>query len=919
MIDKMMPQNMMQPMTPVSENSGIASGMMPEPPPPEGMQMMQQMAGQMEQVYSGLDSAEDIEDVINAMRGDDLPLSERYSELANLVGPDDAKKTPESVLTVLQPTFQILQAVPDGGIAEAPMGGVEGSEGNFSQPSATEFSDQAEAVLAMSRGEKPVKAANGYYAGDMNFMGANNPYITSNAARAKTKEALGGNVPTAMNNNLRTLPEIAFPTFSSPDIKNIKSNLTDYLGLQDKLGLRYADENVGNIAKELATFRAPFAPKAETAEELLTRRKEFMGDTDTDDTTIQGYLALADAGSRLASTPGSLLTGLTQAAGPLAANLSKIQAKKSEQEREAKGAAFDASLAQEEKLRQFNEATFTTAVTQALDNEKTNINTKNSIIATLGNKAFDKEVATTKAKNGAILSKYNLDNTNNNFKNAETWAKENSDGTIETLMFYPNSGMWQDPETNTLKKGSPPEAYRKISQPDIDDLFQTGRASKAMKALMKSGKPQKYFFPQKNEAGITTSYIRRDGVFAYGNDYFPDGKGGFIRILPGQAFRDDGKTLMEVVTEQGIQYRKVKDLETGKSYMEPIGQVANPKGAALGTNSAFQKVTITDENKQDVANKFNVQGELQNGKTYGLGNSYLYELPESSVYGKDDKGQYIIPKDERGKILKRAQGLGEFKQLFENDVQTQKYLDTFGIKGGFISFVSGNVAGLFGDTELGKALTDVNSEEYKSLFNFVTRMQKQALILSSRYAVYEQQQIEKMIPQPGEILQNPLGVLAKTQAFHRMVTQDYLTNLHLLNPEVNPNVRIAKGNIGNEQDPYDFTAEANVISENKNGDRFEYNPNRELIKRVAASGKPLKGLFATVTREQAKLMGLPPNVWQTRSGNMKEKIVIRLKTLTKEQEGRTVRSISGTLVGPSGTSTPRERGELEGTFGYFGE
>ena len=34
----------MQPMTPASENSGIASGMMPEPPPPEGMQAMQQMA-----------------------------------------------------------------------------------------------------------------------------------------------------------------------------------------------------------------------------------------------------------------------------------------------------------------------------------------------------------------------------------------------------------------------------------------------------------------------------------------------------------------------------------------------------------------------------------------------------------------------------------------------------------------------------------------------------------------------------------------------------------------------------------------------------------------------------------------------------------------------------------------------------------
>jgi hypothetical protein len=199
----------MQPMTPASENSGIASGMMPESSQQKGMQMMQQMAGQMEQVYSGLDNAEDIEDVINAMRGNQEPLSERYSELADLVGPEDAKKTPESVLTVLQPTFQILQGVPDSGIAEAPMGGVEGSEGNFSQPSATEPSDQVEAVLAMSRGEMPVKAATGYYAGDMNFMG--NPpaqygkTFPSPTSMNNAQTTMGGNVPQT-NNNAGLLP-----------------------------------------------------------------------------------------------------------------------------------------------------------------------------------------------------------------------------------------------------------------------------------------------------------------------------------------------------------------------------------------------------------------------------------------------------------------------------------------------------------------------------------------------------------------------------------------------------------------------------------------------------------------------------------------------------------------------------------------
>ena len=292
----------MQPMTAASQNSGIASGMMPPAPPPEGMmppapppegaEMMQQMAGQMEQVYNNLDNSENIEDVINAMRGDELPLSERYSELADLVGPDDAKSTPESVLTVLQPTFQMLNSVPTGGIADATAGGTETPEGNFNEPSATSSSDQAEAVLAMSRGEMPVKAAGGIYANQRNRV-AN---ILGQGERQRT-----------------------MPMSYAPDLQKIPS--IEELAPQIKSGVEAL---------------SPMLPKKLTlADEIATRQK-----------LLQPYLpkqrtALAQAGSQLASTPGSLLTGLTQAAGPLAGNLSKIAADKTKREFESKGAAFD--------------------------------------------------------------------------------------------------------------------------------------------------------------------------------------------------------------------------------------------------------------------------------------------------------------------------------------------------------------------------------------------------------------------------------------------------------------------------------------------------------------------------------------------------------------------------------------------------
>jgi len=87
--------------------------------------MLTQYAGQMED----LDNAEDYETVINGIRGDSLPIEQRYQELATVVGPEDSQATPESVLTLLQPVMQI--AMVDQGIgglaAEEMSGPVEGA------------------------------------------------------------------------------------------------------------------------------------------------------------------------------------------------------------------------------------------------------------------------------------------------------------------------------------------------------------------------------------------------------------------------------------------------------------------------------------------------------------------------------------------------------------------------------------------------------------------------------------------------------------------------------------------------------------------------------------------------------------------------------------------------------------------------
>ena len=57
----------------------------------------------------GIDMAEDAESLINALRGNEMPISARRTELAEYVGEEDAMRTPESVLAMVQPTIMMTE------------------------------------------------------------------------------------------------------------------------------------------------------------------------------------------------------------------------------------------------------------------------------------------------------------------------------------------------------------------------------------------------------------------------------------------------------------------------------------------------------------------------------------------------------------------------------------------------------------------------------------------------------------------------------------------------------------------------------------------------------------------------------------------------------------------------------------------
>ena len=129
----------------MAQQAAMMQAPMPQAPMPQDPSMDQAMAqaaqvgmdpaaveGMLSQVSEGignLDDAEDFEQVMNSMRGDEAPISERYAELAEVVGEEDAEATPESVLALVQPVMQMAQVDQGiGGLAQEEMSApVEGN------------------------------------------------------------------------------------------------------------------------------------------------------------------------------------------------------------------------------------------------------------------------------------------------------------------------------------------------------------------------------------------------------------------------------------------------------------------------------------------------------------------------------------------------------------------------------------------------------------------------------------------------------------------------------------------------------------------------------------------------------------------------------------------------------------------------
>ena len=897
-----MPQNMMQPMTPASENSGIASGMMPESSQQEGMQMMQQMAGQMEQVYSGLDNAENIEDVINAMRGNDLPLSERYSELADLVGPEDAKKTPESVLTVLQPVFQTLGAVPDGGIAEAPMGGVEGSEGNFSQPSATEPSGQAEAVLAMSRGEMPVKAATGY-SNDIPQMRFNqdNPYLRGGRPSPQAVREVSNileNNPLSFDSQkvdsppVNSIPSLTNTSFENNifrggltapepvevDMKAVEANAPRFSALYNPPAISVGETDPTKLFESRKELLSDLLPKTRTPEDILKARKDFMGDVDKDDYEAQAYTALAKAGAKIAGGTGGLLEAITDSMGTFAGDLGKIASQKSKQLRGERGSAFD--IAEKEKLSK--QSAFLSIATQAITDAGASERALGKIKNDIAQKgeAYGLDAAL-KVEQGKVTNENAL--LAATFKIAAKQAgqtplqyfKINEKGETEYLDLYQTGKTPFYFEGDKKVDGFPPEGWTRLTSENKASLAGSN------KLFSKKATPKTFtIFDQKGQPREINGFFD-SGSGTYG---YKTGKG-IVLLDPA-----DGNWMLGKIGEnvqlsgdpEGNEYMTTilpngKRIKTIYKIGGQYARTGNAYQASLDPDDPHSPYKVT--NTEVDLDKGGLDPEGTTIKRVVTGSAFLKTVPPSGVT------RQMLTKEEIQKEVGNIRTGVEALRSIESFTQTFNLGNVTGFSGSLKTILTGNLAQFLTDDMVESIVTAWDggkSQQAKSILQLAERLQQQAFILNTRFATTEQEFLRKNITvNAEEFFTDPRAALIKMSENARFIQNGLYDKRHRLDPENNPSVRIDPIPQGTKADPYVFM---DTTGEKQNAYRqYDY------LNSLAKRGVNLNGQHLKISRFNAKELGFQPKVWSRKDGNddeiMKQDfIVVPLKTINNKVE-----------------------------------
>ena len=522
---------------------GITSGLAtPEQQMDE--QVFAETANGMQNMLSDIDSAESTEGIINAMRGNQAPLEQRYQELASYVGEADAGKTPETVLTLIQPTFTMMelskQSAPAGGIADAmPMSGGDTSPGNIDMASGVRSPGMDEAVMRMTQGEQPVFRQAGSPATGENIY----PFLTSNVPQ--------------------------FQPITTTDIDRgadfYMNQLNPNIAKQQTFIDSITPERNINLLK-------PYLSQPKTTQDFLTEYQNLLGSDDKTSNQAQAYLALAKAGQNIAGSTKGLLGATIDAAGDAVPALSKLASEQTARDRALKLTA----LKESKDLEKLIEGQKLSVADKALTSKDALQNEFNKTTFAAQQKAQEFGYSLTKNNIATVNAQAKMEfDANNQFAGlgTESWAKviTNPDGS-KTLDLIPvrrtASGVLtrEGDKLVTVPEGYAPykqgmEKFQNI-KPDLGKFKSTQLLVPVTQKMIDAG-------VQDNGSG----YVELPGFYSDKGGYYVSTAGGELSLAPQGFLKGNMKDALKISDPDAAGRIRVTNIMTGNSW---ISGLVNP-------------------------------------------------------------------------------------------------------------------------------------------------------------------------------------------------------------------------------------------------------------------------------------------------------------------------------------------------------
>jgi hypothetical protein len=748
----------MPPSAPNAVGTGITSGLVPENNDPIIQQGMQQFETAVDGLYTKLDQSENIEDVMNSVRGNEQPMKARVDELAELVGEKDAKKTPESVLAVMQPYFQILEMVQSqasdaapGGIANAPMAGGRQSTVNFNNASPIQAPGSDEASMRIAMGETPVNFAHGGF------------------------HAVEPNIPSYINT--------PYPTYTMPDYGGVQDYANQFMDIRKAMGVQNAPTDVATIMANQNKFLDEFKIQPRSKEEILAEQQGFFGDQDRKDMETQGSLALAKFGAGVAQTPGSLLQALTANVPSMATDMSKVAAQKAALDRQQKEFAYSTAAAEEREQRTTDLNLALDAVKTAAANGKSNAAATNNAIDAAMKFGFktaqDAAALVNKSKSEAFNAQMLFAGKEEKIYGGVNPTTGKYEG-FRTQMGREGQGRLAVDKVDPLKLNAIPEWALPISNADHLAMTQAGGTDWS--------KAQKTTFTIPNSASAD-GWQQVEGVFVPGSGYYltPDGSYETAVRPPANSIVGSKGDVVDVAAPDSVGriYVTVKPPNgEAYSYLSAI-QRKNEKGELVSTNISNPAYSL---NKAEYTT--NDAGQ----RVYEGGNPLVYErAPIETAFEELTTGQ--IEKS-RGKIEAHVYTL-EAGELLLGQMR-----DVIGPGATLKAFSTNNVAAFIPQGRLKELAQFFKTSKGREALLLFERTIQKSENLSDRYAVAEQKIISELAPKLS-FFKDPEGAMVEFQKYLNSVQNRLANERHSLDP-TKPRMALDLMPTGSERDPFKF-------------------------------------------------------------------------------------------------------------------